>query len=167
MPGADEILQNSRKAREKAQQLFPQEIWRETEERIFIAESRTPKSKNQQQTLEKELIQARILVRHGSAVYLLPESSYEDGKKHPDAIVNEYVMEFKTITGNIREVEKRFKESRLKADSVFFKIDSHLSKEEVIRKLKVVIIQKAYKNGKVIAYFTENEKLYFWDVNDL
>jgi hypothetical protein len=38
MPGADEILQNSRKAREKAQQLFPQEIWRETEERIFIAE---------------------------------------------------------------------------------------------------------------------------------
>jgi hypothetical protein len=75
-------------------------------------------------------------------------------------------MEFKTITGNIREVEKRFKESRMKADRVFFKIASSLSNDEVIKKLKWVIMQKSYFGGQIIVYITESGKLYFWDVND-
>jgi len=166
VPSKEEIPQNSQKAREKAQQLFPEEIWDKLEKGIFIAKSRMPKSKNQKQTLEKELIQARILAEHGSTIYLLPESSHEDGKKHPDAIVDEYVMEFKTITGSIRQIEERFKESRLKADSVFFKIDSNLKKDDIINKLKWIIMQKSYCGGKVIVYITENGKLYFWDIND-
>jgi hypothetical protein len=157
------------KAREKAVSLFPLETWREIEAYVFIACGREPRSKNQQQVLEKELIQARILAAYGSAVYLLPEITdpARDGVKHPDAVVDGYLMEFKTITGSIYQVEHRFRESRKKADHVFFKIDSLLSKEEVIRKLEGVILQKDYHDGQIIAYFTETAKLYFWNVDDL
>jgi hypothetical protein len=157
------------KAREKAVRLFPLETWREMEERIFIACGREPLNKNQQQVLEKELVQARILTAHRSTVYLLPEITdpARDGVKHPDAVVDGYLMEFKTITGGINQIGHRFRESRKKADHVFFKIDSLLSKEEVIKTLEGVILQKDWHDGQIVAYFTETARLYFWNVSDL
>jgi methionine salvage enolase-phosphatase E1 len=102
-------------------------------------------------------------------VYLLPESvdPARDGVKHPDAIVDGSVVEFKTITGKVRQIEEHFKESRKKANIVFFKIDSPLSKEAVIKKLEGVILQKGYHGGQVIAYFSETAQLYYWDIDDL
>lgn len=155
------------KAREKAARLYPDEVWLELEPHIFIAANRRPKNKNQRQTLEKELIQARILAKAGSVIYLLPETPVKDYEKHPDAVVDGFVMEFKTITGGIRQIEERFKESRLKADRVFLKIDAPLTKEAVIKKLESVILQKLYDTGQVIAYFTDTQKLYFWNIADL
>ncbi|GMO41745.1 MAG: hypothetical protein Pg6C_02760 [Treponemataceae bacterium] len=127
---------NADRAAAKAAALYPRETWREIEERIFIAASREPKSKNQEQVLNKELVQARILKLRGSCIYLLPEviSQESVGEKFPDAVVDGFLTEFKTVTGNLREIEKRFKESRKKAERVFFKVDSPLATDAVKRK---------------------------------
>lgn len=155
---------NSQKARKEAFCLFPDEQWREVEPHIFIAKNREPRSNNQKKILEKELIQARVLVQHGSVVYLLPESSRKNHEKHPDAIVDEYVMEFKTITGSDKQVEVRFKESRKKAQAVFFKIDGPLSKSTVLERLTQTTVKKKYRSGHVLIYFTKTKELYYWDI---
>jgi uncharacterized protein YoxC len=81
----------------------------------------------------------------GSVVYLLPETNgVQDGVKHPDAVIDGYVVEFKTISGSVRQIEDHFKKARRQAENVFFKIDSSLSKEEVLKKLEGTIIQKGY-----------------------
>ncbi|MDR3343372.1 MAG: hypothetical protein LBT14_11420 [Treponema sp.] len=138
---------NTQRARDKAISLYPLETWRELEERIFIAENREPNGKNQRQVLEKELIQARILTTQGSTVYLLPEIAGPAnlGVKHPDAVVDGFVMKFKTITGSIHQVEHRFKESTKKAERVFFKIDAPLSKAEVFKKVQWISFQKNFR----------------------
>jgi hypothetical protein len=167
----DEMEQAARakRAREEAERLFPKEEWRELEPRLFLALSREPHSKNQFEVLEKERVQARILTGQGSTVYLLPEPSTPEnvGEKHPDAVVDGWIVEFKTVTGNVGAVEKRFKQSRKKAERVFLKIDSDLSRDEVMKKLQGVILQKGYEGGRVLAYFTASERLYFWDIDDL
>jgi hypothetical protein len=165
----NDITERAQKAKEKAVSLYPLESWLEIEAHIFITESRQPVNKNQQRVLDKELVQARILTSRGSTVYLLPEviDPARLGVKYPDAVVDGFIMEFKTITGSIREIEKRFKESRRKADQVFFKIDSPLVPNEVRRKLSQSIIQKGYPHGLIIAYFTETGHLQYWDVQDL
>lgn len=157
-----EQMEYAGKAKEKAECLYPLETWREIEERIFIAVSREPVNKNQRQVLDKELVQARILTARGSTVYLLPESTDPAaiGVKHPDAVVDGFLMEFKTISGSIHQVEERFKESRKKAEGVFFKIDAALSKAEVFRKIRWISFQKQYRKGIVIVYFTESGELH-------
>jgi hypothetical protein len=158
--------ENARKASDKAKTLFPDETWVQISERVFMARSRTPKSDEQQEVLAKELVQARLLESWGSTVYLLPEKK-EFGVKHPDAAVDGFVMEFKTITGGIRQIGERFNEARAKADTVFFKIDSALSKHSVARKLAGIISKRAYKGGKVIAYFTGTGETCYWNIDDL
>jgi hypothetical protein len=156
-------------AREKASSLYPQETWREIEGHIFIAKNREPKGKHQQQILEKELIQARIITAQGSTVYLLPEIATPSnlGVKHPDAVVDGFIMEFKTISGSIYQVEHRFKESMKKAEGVFLKIDSPLSHTEVFRQIKLVCFQKNYQKGIIIVYFTNTADLHYWDIAEL
>jgi hypothetical protein len=161
--------ENQDKARAKAVSLYPQERWIALEPRIFIAESRKPRSNNQKQVLEKERIQARILTAQGSTVYLLPEIAdpVHDGVKHPDAVVDGFVMEFKTITGGIRQVEHHFKKARQQADTIFFKIDTLLEVSEVKRKLALVSNAKNYTRGAVIVHFTEHAKTHYWAMADL
>jgi hypothetical protein len=159
----------AQRTRERAEAFYPLEAWQEIETHIFIAASRQPRSNNQERVLDKELIQARILTARGSTVYLLPEvvDPANIGIKYPDAIVDGYVMEFKTITGSVREIERRFKESREKAERVFFKINAPLTRHEVTRKLSGIITRKAYCDGVVIAYFTETAEFCYWNVDDL
>ncbi|MDR3289508.1 MAG: hypothetical protein LBT22_08785 [Peptococcaceae bacterium] len=54
-----------------------------------------------------------------------------------------------------------------KADSVFLKIDSGLSRREVSRKLAGIIAQKGYCGGLVIVYFTRTAELFRWNIDDL
>ena len=112
---------NAEKAKQTAKDLYPHEKWEPLEHGIFIAKSRMPRSAEQINILEKELQQARILVERGSTVYFLPEIPLSNEKhiKYPDAVVDGYVMEFKTITGSIRQVEVRYKEARVKAAYIF------------------------------------------------
>jgi hypothetical protein len=156
-------------ARARAASLFPEETWRELEERIFIAGGREPRSNGQRKTLKKELIQARILTAQGSVIYLLPEivDPAKRGEKHPDAVVDGFLMEFKTVTGKVERIGEHYREAREKAEHVFFKIDGVMTLDEVRQTLAHIIAIKGYTNGLIIAYFTETGHLQFWDVNDL
>jgi hypothetical protein len=154
----------AQKAREKAASLYPNETWGELEDHIFIARAREPKSNNQKRDLEKELVQSRILTAMGSTVYLLPEVG---ASKHPDAVVDGFIMEFKTITGNADRVEDHYRSSRKKADRIFFKINSDLSPESVLRKLIDRIRKGNHSGGLIIAHFTHTNKTYFWEEDRL
>jgi hypothetical protein len=160
---------NEAKAREAAEGLFPHEKWEALEAGIFIAKSRMPRSAEQINVLEKELRQARTLAGRGSAVFLLPEAATPEEKhiKHPDAVVNGDVTEFKTVTGGIRQVEARYKEARAKTDRVFLTIDAPLSRHEVTRKLSGYIGRKGYSGGVISAYFTESKEFYCWREEEL
>jgi len=122
MPETVKRQENAIKADEAAKNLYPHEKWEILEAGIFIAKSRMPRSAEQINVLEKELRQARILVDRESTVYLLPESTHPNEKhvKYPDAVVDGCIMEFKTVTGSIRQIEERYKEARAKTKNIFF-----------------------------------------------
>jgi hypothetical protein len=168
-PPEAKIQENARRAKEAACGLYPREKWESLEAGIFIAKSRMPRSAEQINVLEKELRQARILVKRGSTVYLLPESANPNEKriKHPDAVVDGYVMEFKTITGSIRQIEERYKEARAKTAYVFLKIDAPLARHDVTRKLSGYIERKGYSGGVILAYFTQSGEFYQWSEAEL
>ena len=160
---------NEKKAFQSANALFPHEKWETLEAGIFISKSRIPRSAEQINTLEKELRQARILVARGSTVYLLPEysSPKEKNKKYPDAVVDGHVMEFKTITGSLRQVEVRYKEARKKASFIFMKIDSQLSRHDFTRKLSGYIKRKGFSGGVIFAHFSNSDEFYQWTEEEL
>jgi hypothetical protein len=161
--------ENANKADELARNLYPHEKWEPLEAGIFIAKSRMPRSAEQINVLEKELRQARILVDRGSTIYLLPEIVHPGEKhvKYPDAVVDGYIMEFKTITGSIRQVEERYKEARVKSEHIFLKIDASLSRHEVSRKLSGYIQRKGYEGGVIFAYFNESGEFIRWTETEL
>ena len=169
MQEAGKLQNNAEKANEAAKNLYPHEKWEPLEKGIFIAKSRMPRSAEQINILEKELQQARILVERGSTVYLLPEISHSSEKhiKRPDAVVDGCMLEFKTITGSLRQVEERYKEARAKAAYVFLKIDAHLSRHEVTRKLSGYIKRKGFSGGVILAYFTQSDEFYRWSEAEL
>ena len=160
---------NAEKASQTAKSLYPYEKWDFLENGIFIAKGRMPRSAEQINILEKELRQARILVERGSTVYLLPETSHSSEKhvKYPDAVVDDQVMEFKTITGNIRQIEERYKEARAKTTHIFMKIDAALSPSYVSRKLSGCINRKGYTGGVILVYFTQSGEFYEWSEAEL
>ncbi|MDR3140025.1 MAG: hypothetical protein LBT95_10215 [Treponema sp.] len=133
---------------------------------IHKAASRIPRSIEENEILEKELAQARILAALGHEVYLLPERGPRK-VKHPDAVVDGLIMEFKTITGNIRKIKENYKEARKKADNVFLKIDSDFTPEQVLRTLFGTVRRGNYSGGLIIAYFTGLKKIYYWNTVDI
>jgi len=162
-------LINAKKTLQAANILYPNEKWEMLEAGIFIAKSRMPRSAEQINTLEKELRQARVLVERGSVIYLLPENPQQGEKlrKFPDAIVDGNVMEFKTITGSLRQVEVRYKEARAKASYIFIKIDAQISRHEFTRKLSGYIKRKRFSGGIIIAYFTRIGEFHQWTEEEL
>jgi hypothetical protein len=159
-------IENALKAKAFAEEKAPGEEWIEIDPGVYLAASRIPKSGEQIRTLEKEIDHARILAKGGHTVYLLPEQGPR-GMKHPDAIVDGFVFEFKTVTGNIRKAAENFKAARAKADNVFLKIMPDYSKEAVQSKLKGTIVNKGYHSGLIIVHFNASNKMYYWNVDDL
>ena len=76
-------------------------------------------------------------------------------------------MEFKTVTGSIRQVEERYKEARVKTENIYLKIDSPLSRHEVTRKLSGYIQRKGYKGGIILAYFSQSDEFHQWTETEL
>ena len=169
MQETGEQQDNAEKTKQTAIGLYPREKWELLENRIYIAKSRMPRSTEQLHILDKELRQARILVDRGSTVYLLPETPPHGKKriKFPDAVVDGVVMEFKTITGSIRQVEVRYKEARAKTEHIFFKIDANLTRHEVTRKLSGYIKRKGYTGGVILAYFSQSDEFHRWTETEL
>jgi hypothetical protein len=153
-------------ARENAISLYPDVSWIQIDQSIYLASLRTPKSEDQIKILEKELTQARILAALGHTVYLLPESGPRK-TKHPDAIVDGFIMEFKTITGNERKIRENFKDARRKAENVFLKIDADFSQEVVLEKLIGTVRRGNYSDGMVIVHFTKTGKTYYWTISGM
>ena len=131
-----------------------------------MAASRAPRSGRQSEILDQELSQARILAALGHAVYLLPEFGPRK-TKHPDAIVDGLIMEFKTVSGNERKIKEKYKEAREKADNVFLQIDPPFPHRTVTRKLSGTIRGKNYKSGLIWVYFKQTGKMFYWTVEGL
>jgi hypothetical protein len=86
---------NARKARQTADQEFPNEKWKPIEEGIYLS-PRRPIGKYS--SYQNELRDAQILRDLGSTVFLSPEVRNDPRKKY-DAIVNGMMMEFKNMHG--------------------------------------------------------------------
>ena len=157
---------NAERAAQVATGLYPNEKWELLENGIYISKSRMQRSAEQIKILEKELRQARILTERGHTVYLLPEFGPRK-TKHPDAIVDGLIMEFKTVSGNERKIKEKFKQARGKADNVFLQIEPPFTHRTVARKLAGAIRGKGYNTGLIWVYFKHSGKMAYWSVEGL
>ena len=87
--------ENTKKAKETANLLFPGEKWITVENGIYLSPHRAI---GRNSGYEDELRCAQILRDLGSTVYLAPESRRIEGKKF-DAIVDGEMYEFKNVSG--------------------------------------------------------------------
>jgi len=182
------IVENTHKNEVIAKKLYPKEHWVEASsiklvqtgpdyaipqnlENIKIAKSRITPSKgkrsisdNDARTLAKEIRQAKVLTNEGASVFILPKARDAQGRDipGPDAVVNGVLYEFKTVTGSIGKVERRFRESREQGDNVYIRVISpKISRNDVIRKICNVLNDPKYTgglNGNIICSLT-NESL--------
>ena len=124
---------------------------------IKVAKSRVMPSKNHSsisdndaKILVKEIRQAKVLTDRGASVFILPKIKGADGREisGPDALVNGTLYEFKTITGGIDKVERRFRESREQGQNVFIRVlNPDISRQSVIRKMYNVVNDPKYTGG--------------------
>jgi len=151
---AERQAENAQKAREAADQLFPDEKWITVEDGIYLS-PRRPVGKNS--NYKDELRDAQILRNSGSTVYLVPESSRQAGKKY-DAIVNGMKMEFKDISGNTNTLEHQFLRSRLQASNVFINLEkSNLTKREIMSTLYGARNKPETETSRGYAYYNRFE----------
>jgi hypothetical protein len=161
-----QILKNAQNAQKLAFSMFPNEQWIGIDQHIFMAASRAPRSGRQSEILDQELAQARVLAALGHTIYLLPEFGPRK-TKHPDAIVDGLIMEFKTVSGNERKIGGKYKEAREKSENVFLQIDPPFSHRTVAGKLSGAIRGKDYKSGLIWVYFKQTGKMVYWTVEGL
>ena len=135
-------------------------------ENVKVAESRLPINSEQRRIIRKELRQAEILARLGNAVYLIPEHvAY--GERPKDAVVNGQLFEFRTVTGNPETFQWEFRYAKKKgADTnVYINTISDINKEEVRRRVWLVLRRHPEYTGEIIISFDNGKKTYFWDTN--
>jgi len=140
---------NAEKAREAANQFFPNEQWKSVEDGIYLS-PRRPVGKHSK--YQDELQIARILRDLGSTVYLTPEIRSEPGKKY-DAIVDGMKYEFKNVGGNANTLFTHFLNSRSQAPNVFINLEnSNLTQREAISALYGARNSKTHttKRGNII-----------------
>jgi len=143
---------------------------------ILVAKSRLPINKQEELDFLKEVISATKLKKLGSSVTLIPRIKRPDGKGFlpgPDAIVNGSLFEFKTVTGKINKVGRRFAESRIQGNNVYIRVENpRHTKAGVVKELVGLINDKNYSGGyKGNVVFTigtgREEKTYFYRIKDL
>jgi len=182
-----------------AKELFPKEHWVNASsiklvqtgsdfaiplnsENIMVAKSRITPAKgkrhisdNDARTLAKEIRQAKVLTNEGASVFILPKARDAQGRDvpGPDALVNGVLYEFKTVTGGIGMVERRFRQSRDQGQNVFIRVmNPNVSKSDIIRKMYSVVNDPKYTggfNGNMIFSVTNEslETVYNMEILDL
>jgi SPP1 gp7 family putative phage head morphogenesis protein len=179
---------NARSTEKTAKKDYPDEVWLgagavklkfvklpKNLEGVRIAKSKFPMNKSDEETLLKEAKQAEILAGKGASINLIPKQKDHRGRNipGPDAIVNGQYFEFKTVTGTIKKVEERFRDSRDQGESVYIRIaNPNIKKEDIIRKIRGVVNDKNYTGGfKGNLVFTtgegKDEKTYSVRIKDL
>ena len=167
--------ENAKKAKEAADQLFPNEKWEKLEDGIYKA--------GKKRSLD-EMNDARILRNLGSTIYLVPENTRAIGRKY-DAIVNGLQFEFKNIGGNQNTLIEHFLKSRSQAQNVFINLEtSNLTRREVLGALynarnrvthtnnKGIVIKgyaerNKFSGGRIILKVKDRERLIYLNVDDL
>jgi len=143
---------------------------------ILVAKSRLPINKQEELDFLKEIKSAIILKDLGASVTLIPRIKRPDGNGFlpgPDAIVNGSFFEFKTVTGKINKVGRRFAESRIQGNNVYIRVENpRHTQTGVVRELVRLINDKNFKGGtKGNIIFTivngQQEKTYFYRIKDL
>lgn len=142
-----------------AQDLFPSEVWDAPCVDVYVARSRRPRNKTQDAIFAKELQMAEMLAWHGHVVYLLPEYGGV-GSKHPDALVDGVLTEFKWVTGDVGTVGKRFNAAKKQGNDVFLKIDTDIPLTDVYRKIKGEVAFHKYTGGTVYVWI--GDTLHTW-----
>ena len=172
-----------------ANKMFPNETWVDADKikldhvvipenvaGIKIAKGKLPINKQEELDLLKEIKSAIVLKGTGASVTLIPRIRRPDGKGFvpgPDAIVNGSLFEFKTVTGRIRKVGRRFTDSRIQGENVYIRVENPKhTKAGVLRSLVRIINNKDYEGGyKGNIVFTvgsgHSEKTYFFKIKDL
>jgi hypothetical protein len=130
---------------------------------VKVAASRIPINSRQREVLRKELRQAEILAMLGIFVYLIPEHG-PYGVRRKDAVVNGSLFEFRTITGNAKTLEWEFRDAKKKGKDVniFLNIESNVPRNEVRRRIALVLERHPEYTGKIIVSL-RGGKTYFWD----
>ena len=162
---------NAKKARQTADNEFPNEKWKFVEEGIYLS-PRRPIGKHS--SYQNELRDAQILRDLGSTVYLSPEVRSDPNKKY-DAIVDGIMMEFKNMHGtSLRTLKDHFLDSREQAPNVFINLEkSPLTKQEIINTLYAARNsvdygrKNRYKGGKIILKIKDQRNLIYLNVDNL
>jgi hypothetical protein len=111
-----------------------------------VARSRLPINEQEELDFLKEIISATKLKDLGSSVTLIPRIKRLDGKGFlpgPDAIVNGSFFEFKTVTGKINKVGRRFAESRIQGNNVYIRVENP-------RHTKAGVVFEEIKSGGIL-----------------
>jgi len=192
------LSESIRKNEAVAKQVFPYEKWvnasslelgegsdfeiPKNTDTIKVAQSRVLPTRNQQsisdndaRTLAKEIRQAGVLTSRGASVFILPKMKRADGAEipGPDALVNGSLFEFKTVTGSIKRVETRFRESRDQGRNVYIRIiNPSITRNDVIQKIYNVVNSSKYRGGfKGNFIFSikrdSSENVYYIKISDL
>jgi len=167
---------NEKKAREAADQLFPDEQWKPVENGIYLSPNRPVGAKS---NYSDELRDAQILRGFGSTIYLVPEVRRASGKQF-DAIVNGLEFEFKNISGNENTLQTQFLRSRSQAPNVFINLEtSDITKRQVMSALYGARNRREtakshgyshynkFKGGRIIIKMKGQERLLYFNVDDL
>jgi hypothetical protein len=164
--------ENAKKAREAADELFPDEKWKqiEGEERIYLSPRRPVGKKS---NYKDELRDAQILRDTGCTVYLTSENRGDPGKKY-DAIVNGQQLEFKNVHGKKNALIHQFLRSRSQAPNVFINLEtSNLTKREIMTALYGARNSPEYEDynrffgGKIVLKLKGQTNLIYLNVDDL
>ena len=189
--------ENAQKTRRAADQLFPNERWVNAAsiklaqkgpdfeipdgiDNIKVAKSRLTPSKNRSsisdndaRTLAKEIRQAKVLIDKNTSIFILPKMKAADGSyiHGPDALVNGTLYEFKTVTGSIKRLETRFRESREQGRNVFIRVmNPGISKSDILAKIKMILNDPSYKGGtkgSLVFHLSQTQRTYFMRIKDL
>jgi len=186
---AQQMAKNFSANEAAAKKEFPNETWIKTDNlklfhitipkeagEILVAKSRLPKNKQEELDFLKEIISATILIKHGVSVTLIPRIKRPDGKGFlpgPDAIVNGSFFEFKTVTGKLNKIGRRFNHSRIQGENVYIRVENEKHTKAGIVKYLVRLINKSnYQGGSkgriILTIGTGlDEKTYFYRIKDL
>jgi hypothetical protein len=184
------LNENTRRTEEAAKQAFPGEEWLDaaslklTHEGndfelppgiigIKVAKSRLTDLKDEERILVKEIRQGKILTDEGATIYLIPKLKVQNGEDIPcpDAYINGILYEFKNVTGTLKKVERRFRESREQSENVYIKIDNpNISEDDVKKEVKLILNDKKYTGGtkgNLIIHLAQTRKISFLKIEEL
>jgi hypothetical protein len=177
----DQLRLNIEKSQALASALFPNEEWIPHGKGIFIAKSRLIGRHKEQAKLYREISDVLILIGRGSAAYFLPEHFDDNNrdKKRADMVMDGFIVELKTVSGNRTTLGKSFKrgykqglsmietypEIKMEHD-VFLRLYTPFTVESVRAKIAGEL-KGTYDKGRCICYFESTEELYFWTYDEL